>query len=166
MSRDQKIWWHDSKHIVDVVMLPKFGIKRIYHNLNFIRIWPGKKAYEGWSWFKLNNLRLALGMILKFYTSVENRLKVEVIKFQFLIPTFVQVTEKKLVSGLSNSSHFTSANKCRRESRIINFTSAKMKFASAILKKCIFANIQLKGVVNRLPLFQNLSNHTNRFSVV
>ena len=30
-------------------------------------------------------------------------------------------------------------------------------------KNCIFPNIQLKGVVNRLPPFKNLSNHTNRF---
>ena len=30
-------------------------------------------------------------------------------------------------------------------------------------KNCIFPNVQLKGVVNRLPLFKNLSDHTNRF---
>ena len=30
-------------------------------------------------------------------------------------------------------------------------------------KNCIFPNIQLKGVVNRLPLFKNLSDHTNMF---
>ena len=30
-------------------------------------------------------------------------------------------------------------------------------------KNCIFPNIQLNGVVNRLPPFKNLSDHTNRF---
>ena len=30
-------------------------------------------------------------------------------------------------------------------------------------KNCIFPNIQLNGVVNRLLQFKNLSNHTNRF---
>ena len=30
-------------------------------------------------------------------------------------------------------------------------------------KNCIFPNIQLKGVVNRLPPFKNLSDHTNMF---
>ena len=30
-------------------------------------------------------------------------------------------------------------------------------------KNCIFPNIQLKGVVNRSPLFKNLSDHTNMF---
>ena len=30
-------------------------------------------------------------------------------------------------------------------------------------KNCIFPNIHLKGVVNRLPPFKNLSDHTNKF---
>ena len=30
-------------------------------------------------------------------------------------------------------------------------------------KNCNFPNIQLKGVVNRLPPFKNLSDHTNKF---
>ena len=30
-------------------------------------------------------------------------------------------------------------------------------------KNCIFPNIQLKGVVNRLPPFKNLSDDTNKF---
>ena len=30
-------------------------------------------------------------------------------------------------------------------------------------KNCIFPNIHLKGVVNRLPSFKNLSDHTNMF---
>ena len=63
--------------------------------------------------------------------------------------------------SLSNSNYFTSAKKCQHESCIIDFTSAKMEFTSAIFKKLCFPNIQLKVVVNRLPPFKNFSNHTN-----
>ena len=64
-------------------------------------IWPEKRIFfEGCSWFKSNNLRLALGMDLKFYTSVEKELKLKVIKFLWLIPTFGEVTWEKLVGGL------------------------------------------------------------------
>ena len=36
-----------------------------------------KKVFQGWSWFKFNNLGLALGMVLKFYTIVAKWLKVK-----------------------------------------------------------------------------------------
>ena len=36
---------------------------------------------EDWSWFKLNNLELALAANFKFYTSVARELKVKVRKF-------------------------------------------------------------------------------------
>ena len=55
--------------------------------------------YEGWSWFKFNNLGLALGTNLKFYTSLSKRLKLKVRKFWGLIPTFVEITGEKLVGG-------------------------------------------------------------------
>ena len=48
--------------------------------------------FEGCSWFKLNNLGLALGMTLEFYTGVEEGLKLKVRKFWGLITTFVEVT--------------------------------------------------------------------------
>ena len=51
------------------------------------------------SWFKVNNFRVTLGMALKFYTSVTKRLKLKVRKFLELVPTFVEVTEEKLVRG-------------------------------------------------------------------
>ena len=46
----------------------------------------GQKArkttfFEGWSWFKFNNLGLALGMTLKFYANVAKGLKLKVTKF-------------------------------------------------------------------------------------
>ena len=37
--------------------------------------------FEVWSWFKFNNLGLALGTNLKFYTKVEKGLKQKVRKF-------------------------------------------------------------------------------------
>ena len=51
------------------------------------------------SWFKFNNLGLALGMVLKFDTSVEKGLKLKVRRFWGLIPTFVEVTWEKQVEG-------------------------------------------------------------------
>ena len=46
---------------------------------------------------KLNNLGLALGMALEFYTSIAKRLKLKVRMFLRLILMFVEVTEEKLV---------------------------------------------------------------------
>ena len=55
---------------------------------------------EEWSWLKLNNLGLALGMALKFYTNVAIGLQLKVRKFLGLIPAFVEVTGVKLVGEL------------------------------------------------------------------
>ena len=59
--------------------------------------------FDGCSWFKYNNLGSALGMTLKFHTSVAKALKLEVGKIMELIPTFVKVKEKKLVSYVCKS---------------------------------------------------------------
>ena len=56
--------------------------------------------FEGWSWSKFNNLGLALGTNLKFYTDVAKGLKLKVRKFWGLIPMFLEVTREKLVGGL------------------------------------------------------------------
>ena len=50
------------------------------------------RFFEGWSWFKFNNFGLALGIALKFYTSVEKELKLKFRKFLRLTPTCVEVT--------------------------------------------------------------------------
>ena len=55
--------------------------------------------FEGWSRFKFDNLGLALGKNLKLYISVAKGLKLKVIKFWGLTPTFVDVTGEKLVGG-------------------------------------------------------------------
>ena len=60
--------------------------------------------FERWSLFKFNNLVLALGTSLKFYTSVAKGLKLKVRKFWELIPTFVEVKGDKLV-GVTFLSH-------------------------------------------------------------
>ena len=54
--------------------------------------------FEGWPWFKFNNLEMALGMVLKFYTSVA-KVETKSRKFCGLIPTFVEVTGEKLVGS-------------------------------------------------------------------
>ena len=55
--------------------------------------------FEEWSWFKFNNLGLALGANLEFYTSLSKGLKLKVRKILWLILTFVEVTGEKLVRG-------------------------------------------------------------------
>ena len=57
--------------------------------------------FEGWSWLKFNNLRLAQGANLKLNTSEAKVLKLKVRKFWGLIPTFAKVTGEKLVGGFS-----------------------------------------------------------------
>ena len=55
--------------------------------------------FEGWSWFKFNNLGLALGANLKFYTNLSKGLELKFRKFWGLILTFVEATGEKLVGG-------------------------------------------------------------------
>ena len=52
--------------------------------------------FEGWSWFKISNLGLAVGMNSKFSTSVAKGLQLKFRKFYGLVPTFVEVTGEKL----------------------------------------------------------------------
>ena len=55
--------------------------------------------FEGWSWFKFNNLGLALGTNLKFYTSVAKRLKLKVRKSLGLLLKFIEITREKTGRG-------------------------------------------------------------------
>ena len=55
--------------------------------------------FEEWSWFKFNNLGLALGTDFKLYTGQSKGLKIKARKFWGLIPTFVEVTGGKSVEG-------------------------------------------------------------------
>ena len=102
----------DSNYIVDVLMWPKLGnssnSKRKVITTSIFKDLTRKTAFfEGWSWFKFNDLGLALGTNLtldtryKLYTSVAKGLKSKVRKFWRLILKFVEVTRKKLVGGPS-----------------------------------------------------------------
>ena len=55
--------------------------------------------FEGWSWFKFDNLGVELAKNRKFYTNVAKGLKLKVRKSWGLIPMFVEVTGEKLVEG-------------------------------------------------------------------
>ena len=46
--------------------------------------------------------------------------------------------------SLSNSNYFKSAKTCQRESSVIDFTSAKIEFTSAIFKKLYFPKYLIK----------------------
>ena len=94
----------DSNYIVYVVMWPKFGSSNIsMREVIMISILQGFDQkncfFWRWFWFKFNNLGLALGMNLEFYTSVAKGLKLKVRKFYGLVLTFVEVTGEKLVGG-------------------------------------------------------------------
>ena len=101
----------DSNYIVDVVMWPKFGNSSISMRDVIITsiLWgfDQKNHFFGrWSWFKFNNLVMAIGTTLKFYSSVAKWLKLKVRKFWELSPTFVEFTGEKLVGGLFCPSPF------------------------------------------------------------
>ena len=55
--------------------------------------------FDGWSWFKFDNLELALGTSLKFHINVAKGLKLKVGTFWGLIRAFVEVAGKKLIGG-------------------------------------------------------------------
>ena len=84
-------------------MWPKFGnssISFLWEKLQEPQFYKDLRKncfFEGWSWLTSNNLGLVLGTNLKIYTSVPKGLKLTVRKFWELIPTFVEVTEEKLV---------------------------------------------------------------------
>ena len=98
-----KILLLDSNYIIDAFMWPKFGncsipMREVITNSKYL---TRKTAFfEEWFWFNFNNLGLALGTDLQFYTNLTKRLKLKVRKFWMLIPTFVEVTGEKLVGGV------------------------------------------------------------------
>ena len=77
-----KIVSRDSNYVVDMVMWPKFGNSSIsMKEVTLTSILQGfdqkSHFFEECSCFKINNLRLALGMAMKFYTGVVLKLKVK-----------------------------------------------------------------------------------------
>ena len=64
-SNYMHMWSYDQSLVTLAFLWKKLSWSQFYKN------WTGKTTFfEGWSWFNLNNLGLALGMGLKFYTSL------------------------------------------------------------------------------------------------
>ena len=101
-----KILFRESSYTVDVVMWPKFVNSSIFMGeviiTSILYGFDQKKNnfFEVCYWFKFNNLGLTLGLVLMFYINVEKGLKLKVRKLWVLTPTFVEVTEEKMVGGL------------------------------------------------------------------
>ena len=92
-----KILSLDSNYIVDAAMWPKFG-NCSFSMRQFDKDLTMKTAFfEGWSWFKFNNLGQTIGMNFSIYKSVMKWLKLKVRKFRGLVSTFVEVTREKQV---------------------------------------------------------------------
>ena len=96
MSHQQNLT-RNSNYIVDVVMKPKFGnssisMREVITTSFFIRFYTEKAIFvDRFSWFKFNNLGLALGVALKCFLSVVKWLKLKLQKFWGLIPKFVNL---------------------------------------------------------------------------
>ena len=105
--------------------------------------------FEGWSWFKFNNLGLVLGMASKFYTNVAKGLKQKVRKFWGLTHTFAEVTEEKLVRGLFAHPSFilNRVNLITRSRDSVTFT---LIFIAWPVKLC---SINLLVTISYLSLF-------------
>ena len=58
------------------------------------------RFFGGLPWLRVNNLGLALGMNLKFYTSMAKGLKLKARKFWRLFSKFAEVPEEKLIGDL------------------------------------------------------------------
>ena len=86
------MWSFDQSLVTLEFVQEKLSQPQFYKNLT-----RKTSFFEGWSWFKLNNLGLALGANLKFYISLSKELKLKFRKFWGLIATFVEVTVEKLV---------------------------------------------------------------------
>ena len=99
----KRIISRDSNHITNVVMWRKFGnssitVTEVIITLILQRFDLKNFFLEGCSCFKFNNLRWALGMAIKVYTSVTKELRVGKL-WRGILPTFVEVTWWKLVGG-------------------------------------------------------------------
>ena len=90
-----------SNYFKDVVIRPNFGKSSISLRQKNHRIWLEKSFFlEKWSWFKFNNLGLALYMFIKDYSSVAKVLKLKVRMFWGINQMFVEVRREKLVGDL------------------------------------------------------------------
>ena len=66
------MWSCDPSLVTLAFLWEKLSYTQFYKDLS-----KKDAFFEGWSWFKLNNYGLALGMDLKFYTSLAKGLKLK-----------------------------------------------------------------------------------------
>ena len=78
-----QMWPCNQSWVMLAFLLEKFSKTQFYNNLT-----RKTNFFPGCSWFRFNNLRLALAMALHFYTSVTKNLVLKVKKFWELISTF------------------------------------------------------------------------------
>ena len=79
------------------------------------------------------------------------------------MPVPVRFPDYAFNDSLSYSNYFTSVKNA--DAKVVLSISRRQKWnlRRQFSKNCIFLNIQLEGVVNRLPPFKNLYDHTNKF---
>ena len=95
------MWSRDQSLVTLAFVYEKLSQPQFYKDLT-----RKTDLFDGWSWFKFNNLGLVLGTNLKFYTSLSKGLKLKGKKVWGLFLTFVEVTGDKLVGrGLFGSPH-------------------------------------------------------------
>ena len=121
---------------------------------------------EEWSWFKFNSLGLALGMTMKFYSSMAKGLKLKVREFCGQSPTFVEVTGERLVGEPSipspspswirvNHQHVCS----RHSSRLIMISIGNSLFIRSKKKNKIILNYYRLCTWTMLTLVTNFSSY-------
>ena len=112
--------------------------------------------FEGWSWFKFNNLGLALGTNLKFYTSVAKGLNLKVRRILGLLPTFVEVTGEKLVVGAFLASPSWIRLRAKTTFKIYIFYSAQI----------LTGTVEKQPVVTPFNFFFKFSYFLNLFLIL
>ena len=108
--------------------------------------------FERWPWFKFNDLGLALGTNLEFYTSVAKGLKLKVRKFLRLISTFVEVTGEKLEG---TEPHFRNWKKQINKRRVFK-TKASYLNTSCLQTDCRYISYDHK-IFNKILIFLKTS---------
>ena len=82
---------------------------------------------------------------------------------------FIHLLIHSFITYISHTSVFLTQIISRRQknadAKVVLSISRRQKWNSRLQfsKNCIFPNILLKGVLNMLPPFKNLSHHTNKF---
>ena len=137
---------------------------------------------DGFEWFWMESLHGSIQLVLKFrkgpllvlhfsscilmtFLMVLSVVLVSMLMILFILGVIRHLICDGSLSWFLNlnliywtlwANYFMSAKKCQHESCIIDFTSAKMEFASAIFKKMYFSKYSIKYVVNRLPPLKKL----------